>query len=174
MYHDGIVNPHPPIVRALNETVAALQQAGHEVVEWNPSLHLDLINTVNKLYFLDGGKEYHDIIEAGNETTTPLTKWILEKPCCQLTTSAESWKVCFNRKTKKFNIVLLFANLYALDQPTPQRPPNILRLPMERLQNRRPPLPCQPLRSIRPHREYILGLLLRLQHSRLQRCHLPS
>lgn len=93
MYHDGIVIPHPPVVRTLNETVAALQKAGHETVQWDPSLHPELINTINKLYFLDGGKEYHDILEAGNEPPTPLTKWILEKPCCQVSTSAESWKV---------------------------------------------------------------------------------
>lgn len=93
MYHDGIVNPHPPVVRTLNESVAALQKAGHEIVEWDPSLHRGLIETINKLYFLDGGKEYYDIMEAGNEPLAPLAKWILEKPCCQVTTSAESWKV---------------------------------------------------------------------------------
>ncbi|KAL2671594.1 hypothetical protein Neosp_014184 [[Neocosmospora] mangrovei] len=30
---DGIVNPHPPIQRAINETIAALKAAGHHIIE---------------------------------------------------------------------------------------------------------------------------------------------
>lgn len=93
MYHDAIVHPHPPVTRALNETVAALEKAGHEVVQWDPVLHRDLINTLNQLYFLDGGEEYHDVMKAGKEPPSPLIKWILEKPEVKLTTSSASWKV---------------------------------------------------------------------------------
>lgn len=31
---DGIVAPTPPVLRALRETKAALEKAGHEVIEW--------------------------------------------------------------------------------------------------------------------------------------------
>jgi amidase len=36
---DGVVKVHPPIARVFRETVAKLQGAGHEVVEWDTSLH---------------------------------------------------------------------------------------------------------------------------------------
>lgn len=93
MYHDGVVNPHPPVTRALNETVQSLTQAGHEIVTWDPSLHRELIDTLNQLYFLDGGEEYHEVMRAGHEPACPMIKWILEKPEIKLTTSSASWKV---------------------------------------------------------------------------------
>ncbi|KAL8407790.1 hypothetical protein RB594_006570 [Gaeumannomyces avenae] len=36
MLNDGIVNPHPPIARALRIVKAALEEAGYEVVNWHP------------------------------------------------------------------------------------------------------------------------------------------
>ena len=38
---DGLVNPHPPIARAIDETVAALQAAGHKV-RFSSSMSLEL------------------------------------------------------------------------------------------------------------------------------------
>ncbi|KAA8570222.1 hypothetical protein EYC84_002538 [Monilinia fructicola] len=36
---DGMVQPHPPIRRALQMVVAALERAGHEVIDWCPPSH---------------------------------------------------------------------------------------------------------------------------------------
>jgi amidase len=36
---DGVVSVHPPIARVLRETTAKLQGAGHEIVQWDASLH---------------------------------------------------------------------------------------------------------------------------------------
>jgi amidase len=36
---DGVVKVHPPIARVFSETVAKLQEAGHEIVAWDASLH---------------------------------------------------------------------------------------------------------------------------------------
>jgi amidase len=36
---DGVVKVHPPIARVFCETIAKLQSAGHEIVEWDTSLH---------------------------------------------------------------------------------------------------------------------------------------
>lgn len=33
---NGIVKPTPPVIRALLETKAALEKAGHKVIEWSP------------------------------------------------------------------------------------------------------------------------------------------
>lgn len=45
MYDDGVVRPHPPIARVLQEVAAKLQAAGHELVLWLPgSLHQECID----------------------------------------------------------------------------------------------------------------------------------
>ncbi|TGO25789.1 hypothetical protein BPAE_0072g00090 [Botrytis paeoniae] len=36
---DGMVQPHPPVTRALKMVVTALENAGHEVVDWCPPPH---------------------------------------------------------------------------------------------------------------------------------------
>jgi amidase len=44
MRDDGVVKPHPPITRVLDEVAAKLQRAGHELVEWTPgNLHQECI-----------------------------------------------------------------------------------------------------------------------------------
>lgn len=41
MWNDGICTPTPPVRRALKETVQKLQNAGHELIDWDPThLHL--------------------------------------------------------------------------------------------------------------------------------------
>ena len=40
LWNDGVVEPTPPVRRALKETVEKLKAAGHEIVgTWDPSLH---------------------------------------------------------------------------------------------------------------------------------------
>ena len=39
MPDDGVVKVHPPIERIFNETVAKLQEDGHEIVQWDTSLN---------------------------------------------------------------------------------------------------------------------------------------
>jgi len=40
LWNDGICLPTPPVTRALKETVEKLKKAGHDVVEWDPKLHV--------------------------------------------------------------------------------------------------------------------------------------
>lgn len=40
---DGVVKTHPPIDRTLHEVVTLLRDAGHEIVEWNSTLHAECI-----------------------------------------------------------------------------------------------------------------------------------
>jgi len=41
LWNDGVVLPTPPVARALKETVSRLKKAGHEIVDWKPSFHLE-------------------------------------------------------------------------------------------------------------------------------------
>lgn len=43
MADDGVVRVHPPIERALLELSTKLKQAGHEVIEWEPTMHKECI-----------------------------------------------------------------------------------------------------------------------------------
>jgi Asp-tRNA(Asn)/Glu-tRNA(Gln) amidotransferase A subunit family amidase len=45
MHDDGVVKPHPPVARVLQEVVTILQNAGHELVPWTPgTIHQECIN----------------------------------------------------------------------------------------------------------------------------------
>ena len=51
---DGVVKPHPPILRALSELTAALRAKGHEIVEWNPDGHaecIEILVSIDLSYF---------------------------------------------------------------------------------------------------------------------------
>jgi amidase len=55
MWHDGVVYPTPPVARALKHTVQKLRQAGHEVIDWEPTGHAEGAKILVSL-----GYERHD------------------------------------------------------------------------------------------------------------------
>lgn len=98
IWHDGVVHPHPPITRALRDTVTALRRAGHTVIDWDTTLHSAIIDTVNNAYFLDGGREYRSMLLKGhNEPAVPLLDWTLTHIGSKPHTLEESWTVNLTR-----------------------------------------------------------------------------
>jgi amidase len=93
---DGVVKPHPPMLRALREVAESCRQAGMEVVDWDCE-HLDHQkgwNIVSSLYWPDGAKEVLDLIGQSGEPVLPLTKWIAqEQPSVKELSQHELWKV---------------------------------------------------------------------------------
>ncbi|KAH0838041.1 amidase signature domain-containing protein [Lanmaoa asiatica] len=79
LYDDGVVAPHPPITEAMKRYEAELRKAGHEVVLWEPLDHERGWELILRLYFLDGGAEYWQVLCAGEEPPVPQTKWILDQ-----------------------------------------------------------------------------------------------
>ncbi|KAJ5291001.1 hypothetical protein N7478_000252 [Penicillium angulare] len=67
VFDDGVVKPQPPVARALNETVRALRTAGHEVVEWDTSLHVPATEMWNKAVLGEGGVHCRKLCEIINE-----------------------------------------------------------------------------------------------------------
>lgn len=55
MKTDGIVNPLPPVRRAIDITVRALQSLGHEIIQWTPPSHKALLHEGMKALLFDGG-----------------------------------------------------------------------------------------------------------------------
>lgn len=71
MKSDGIVMPDPPVQRAVDLTVAALQKAGHKVIEWKPPSHEKLLSWVFRVWLCDGGKDVHSAFGLSGETPAP-------------------------------------------------------------------------------------------------------
>lgn len=53
--NDGEISVHPPILRGLALTRAALEAAGHEVFEWAPTDHSEIAATLNSSFHTLGG-----------------------------------------------------------------------------------------------------------------------
>ncbi|KAH6951047.1 amidase signature domain-containing protein [Ilyonectria sp. MPI-CAGE-AT-0026] len=66
---DGVVQPHPPMTRALKEVAAACWKVGMEVVDWDcePLFHDKAWEIVSALYWPDGGQETLQLMEASGE-----------------------------------------------------------------------------------------------------------
>ena len=68
---DGIVDPHPPIVRSLKETARALEALGHKVVPWVPLSHKEIIEVIVGMFFIDGGSKIRAEMKKGDEDPVP-------------------------------------------------------------------------------------------------------
>ncbi|KAH0337040.1 fatty-acid amide hydrolase, partial [Aureobasidium melanogenum] len=77
MMTDGIVKPHPPLIRALETAKSKLHAAGVKVVDWENYKHDHAWDIVSALYFPDGGKRIEDALAASGEPMLPLTRHAL-------------------------------------------------------------------------------------------------
>ncbi|GMM37027.1 hypothetical protein DASC09_043520 [Saccharomycopsis crataegensis] len=68
---DGHVKPTPPIQRGIDMVQKLVEEAGHEVIEWDPSEHVALAQTITKFFLADGGKHVLEVTEATGEPLFP-------------------------------------------------------------------------------------------------------
>ncbi|KAJ5635176.1 amidase [Penicillium longicatenatum] len=98
---DGVVKPHPPMIRALREVSDACEKAGMTVVDWEcESLdHKKGWEILSGLYFPDGGKEVLGLLESAGEPILPLTNFIIkDQPAVKELTVPELFKLCAERE----------------------------------------------------------------------------
>ncbi|TVY41093.1 Acetamidase [Lachnellula subtilissima] len=76
---DGVVKVHPPIERALKELAAKLEEAGHELVIWEPSLHKECIDIMDRFYTADGGEDIRRAVEAAGEPFIPHVEGLINR-----------------------------------------------------------------------------------------------
>ncbi|OAL51348.1 amidase [Pyrenochaeta sp. DS3sAY3a] len=82
LWNDGVVEPHPPITRALKIMASGLQEQGIEVVDFTPYLHDEAWAILSSLYYPDGGEADSEDIAKSGEPWRPLSEWIIkENPC---------------------------------------------------------------------------------------------
>jgi amidase len=65
--NDGEISVHPPIVRGLAMTKKALEAAGHEVFEWAPTDHSDIVKELNSSFYVLGGAEIMGLTKEHDE-----------------------------------------------------------------------------------------------------------
>jgi amidase len=116
LWHDEEVMPHPPIQRALKDTVSKLVATGHEVVPWNPRLHTSLLQWINTAYFLDGAEEYKSTLRQESDPAVPTIQWLLDSTTPTRHTVEQTWKSNVVRDTLRtqFSLQWREANIDAL------------------------------------------------------------
>lgn len=77
MYDDGLVKPHPPLVRGLEYVETKLKSAGVNVVKFEPLETKEAYDLVNEMYSCDGNFMQKEMIRSSGEPLLPLTKWAL-------------------------------------------------------------------------------------------------
>ncbi|KAI8940514.1 hypothetical protein NX059_004191 [Plenodomus lindquistii] len=72
MRDDGVVKIHPAVERVLEEAVAKLCYAGHEIIPWTPgTLHQECIDIMDQYYAADGCEDIRRDVEAAGEPYIP-------------------------------------------------------------------------------------------------------
>ncbi|OBT64939.1 hypothetical protein VE03_05616 [Pseudogymnoascus sp. 23342-1-I1] len=72
MFHsDGLVNPQPPVRRALQLVESLVKKLGHEVIEWKPPSHQRATGIAFDIYTSDGGVDVHNCFRLSGETPAP-------------------------------------------------------------------------------------------------------
>ena len=100
---DGIVKPHPPILRGINSIVDKLK--GHpnfEVVDFRPYKHDEAWRIIASLYFADGATEEMEALEKAGEPWRPLSSFIIkENPHVKALNVPEVWELTIQREEYK-------------------------------------------------------------------------
>ncbi|POR33152.1 Acetamidase [Tolypocladium paradoxum] len=71
MWHDGMVHPTPPVLRALRVIVDKLRDAGHEIVEWDPVDQKEGVVLLGRMFVADGGTAIRKELERTGEPFRP-------------------------------------------------------------------------------------------------------
>lgn len=68
---DGVVKPHPEIEAAVRLAANMLEAAGHEIVNWDTTDHMECIKIMDQFYRADGGEDIRREVEAAGEPMVP-------------------------------------------------------------------------------------------------------
>ncbi|KAF1982542.1 amidase [Aulographum hederae CBS 113979] len=93
LWDDGVVKPHPPVLRAMRELVGKLEGVEEiEVVDWTPYKHDWAWKIIMNLYFADNGAQTTDAINSSGEPWRPLSRHIVaDNPTVHELSITELW-----------------------------------------------------------------------------------
>jgi amidase len=111
---DGVVMPHPPILRGIQQVITALQKTGHSIVEWQPYKHRHAVDLCKKILFSDGGAAIKCALASSGEPPISNIKEILElnMPAIDL---SSSWKLQNERNTYQNEYLALWQQQSHID-----------------------------------------------------------
>ncbi|KAF5643646.1 general amidase [Fusarium sp. NRRL 25303] len=99
MWEDGLVRPHPPVIRALRYAVEKLRTAGITVLDFEPYNHQEGMDTVSRLYFPECAVTQKELLEKGGEPIAPLSDYIFNFSPPRPLTIQENWAFNVKRDT---------------------------------------------------------------------------
>jgi len=67
LWDNQVVRPHPPLQRAMAMTKAALEAAGHKVIDWEPHRHMEIYKNAETIFVADGGHDYRTQCDLSGE-----------------------------------------------------------------------------------------------------------
>ncbi|KAB5559941.1 amidase signature domain-containing protein [Coniochaeta sp. 2T2.1] len=71
VWNDGMVEPHPPILRGLRLLAEAVRNAGHKVVDWNPPPVSEGCDVHRHMLLADGAHDIHQQLRRSGEPLVP-------------------------------------------------------------------------------------------------------
>ena len=99
MIDDGVVRPHPPVLRAMAAFRTRLEESGDfDIVDFSPYKHDEAWRITSSLYFADGAKQDTNAINISGEPWLPLSEFIIkENPNVKELSVEELWKLTAER-----------------------------------------------------------------------------
>ncbi|KAG8881141.1 hypothetical protein FRB97_009837 [Tulasnella sp. 331] len=95
LWDDGVVKPHPPILREMRRVKRALEAAGHQVIDWEPQEHQEGWDLI-----LDSAEEYWATLAESGEPAVPGTEWMMSHSTDRTPyTVPETWKLNLERES---------------------------------------------------------------------------
>ena len=90
---DGRVTPTPPLRRAMEITKNALIAAGHEVIDFVPTEHIEAAEIISRMWEADGGEEFQRDTDASGEPLQPTVEgWLGHSANVKPQTVFETWQ----------------------------------------------------------------------------------
>ncbi|KAK5705370.1 hypothetical protein LTR97_002488 [Elasticomyces elasticus] len=97
MRSDGHVMPQPPLLRAIDFTVQALQHCGYDIVEWSPPPHAPAIHNLFEIFGSTSAQEARHAIDASGEPPVAQIKGWYDNDNVPANSTADFWRLCGQR-----------------------------------------------------------------------------
>lgn len=75
LWDNGMIQPTPPVKRALKTIVGKLKTKGYDIVDWPSDGHIEAFQLMGKFFTADGGKSVKKILEPVGEPWRPEMKY---------------------------------------------------------------------------------------------------
>ncbi|CDK29429.1 unnamed protein product [Kuraishia capsulata CBS 1993] len=98
MAYDGCIMPNPPVLRAVDECVAALKRAGHEVIEWKFEEQAEFSDVGGKIFAADLGQEIRDTCAISGEPVVPVVEYLVDESTFPEILNVNQWWDLCNKK----------------------------------------------------------------------------